>query len=75
MSGKVYGNMKGQLLSDAHIFELVNVFIGIYFKEIDRKKENDIHVHCNIITEKDKYLNVQHFGDDITNYGKTPMQC
>lgn len=56
MSGKTYGNVKGQLLSDAHIFELVNVFTGIYFKEIDTKKENDIHVHCNIITEKDKIL-------------------
>lgn len=40
--------MKGQLLSDAHIFGLVHVFLGIYIKEIDKKKENDVYVHCNI---------------------------
>lgn len=74
MSGKAYGNMKGQVLSDAHIFELVNVFIGIYFKEIERRKMIYMFI-ATLQQKKIKYLNVQHFGDDITNYGKTPMQC
>lgn len=31
-------------------FRLVHVVLGIYVKEIDKKKQNDMHgkVHCNI---------------------------